>query len=481
MKCLKCGKEIYDDSNLCEECKNINEDTKDFDDTKEIVNIDSIINDSSSNTDDLFNENETRESRYLKKKRFNIIILILSIFFVSIIVVLVLLFLNSKDNSQDTYEIDYEKILNMYGRKIEKYLLKNVDVEKLSDVDIEFDYKVECEIEEINFDKTIYLDICKIDDESIKHSYGERKDDNLTTLTIYKSDNKYNDSNGDIVGTIDCLSKDCKYYEAFDKYVIVKEKDNYNLYDYEKNKKIYGPFSENFEVLNTGNSLYGIYVKENSIGTVYSLNNNKEFKNINGSLTLQDIRFNPTVMYKYGYVMFDNDGYDFVNLKNGKVNYSIKDSILKIEEDFENNIAYILTYTLSTNNFKIINTHGKELFNGKTFSYFKLSNDEIIVADAKNFKIYDSKLNLKNSSKLYESLFVIDDNYLVAFDSKELKLIDFQDNLLASFKLSELDKSTTIDHAEWGTKDGKNVIIIYLKDTNIKLYYNPSTGEIEKE
>lgn len=500
MKCRKCGKDIREDQFLCDECLYTNEvsdadliqdeiefvkeeSNEDliFEDTKELVDLSSLNENDDINNNDLDDDLDTREARFNKKRKINRIIIILSIFFTLVLILILFLVFKKPNKTEEQYEIDYEKVLNMYGKKLEKKVLSDSEIETLDDVEIEFDYDVICKVKVINEDRTIYLDNCKINDKKISYSFGEKKDkENIKKIEIYKNSDGYNNEEGELIAQIECEDETCEYVHAFDDYVILKEKGDYYLYQYHDKKRVNGPFNSNYITFDNYNKLYGIYYVKNNIGYLYSSEKNKEFKDIKGNVFSNTNNLKSETFYKYGYIIFDNDGYDFVSLKTGKVSYSIKDNVLRVEEDMSNNVAYILTYTLSNTNFKIINTHGKELFDGESFNYFKLGNSEITVANSKQFKKYDLKLNLILSSNKYDTIFTIDDTYALVLDKSKIKLVDLDDNLLTSFDISDIDGEVDMSRTGWGTINGKKCMIIYFKGTKTFLYYDQEKGELIK-
>ena len=108
-------------------------------------------------------------------------------------------------------------------------------------------------------------------------------------------------------------------------------------------------------------NLYAILYTEDNKQNIYNVDTGKIFKGINGSILRGDTGFDPTVMYKYGYVILANgSSKDFVNFKTGKVGFSIKDNIRSFVEDSKNSIVYNTNY----NKFKVYNSNGKLLFDG---------------------------------------------------------------------------------------------------------------------
>lgn len=502
MKCTRCGELISEDEVLCENCKKIlkkessknevreleeeienNKLLNEDEDTKELFDIETLNEELEKENEETKEEiipvEETRVEKYRGKKNNKKIIIIISSIVVLLIVILIILLLVNKKEPKEEVKLNYQKLITMYGKKVEKELSTYEELPEWEDLikNIEFDYEVKCNTHEIYNDKKVYLDKCTIDKTKIKYSYGKKQEAELkTTINVYKDNYRYNTSEGDLVGTITCEDSKCEFITGFDNYAIIKENNSYNLYEYNK-EKVLGPFSDMKNILYIENTLYGVYYTEGNTKYLYSLVSNKLYDNLSGTLLLEEENFDPTLMYKYGYAILKNNGYNFVNLKNGKVSYSISDKILKFEEDKSNDIMYILTYKNDASKFSVINSNGKKLFDGE-LNYFKLNEDEIIVGNDTSFKVYDKKLNIKVSSKEYNSVINIYDDYAIVMDNSIIKLVDLNDNILSQFDLeikNEIDKEKT----GWNTIDGKTGIFIVFKGTDTKLYYDSKTGEME--
>ena len=523
MRCANCGKKVENEDVFCENCKKVlkkesnnkeieelekeieyNKYLNEDENTKELPNLkdlnkqelifddDPIISVEEVKSESLKRENnntvktsENREEKYKekkkKKKKKIIIVVIICIVLISIISIIIFLSLNKEEKVEEV-KVDYKKVLKNYGKKIEDKLTEYEEIPEWENLikNLKFTNTINCNIHEIYDDKKIYLDECKIDGKKVKYTYGTKQEKIIqATMKIYKKSNIYNDKSGNLVGEITCEGEKCEFINGFDNYVIVKENNLYNLYDYVNKKLLFGPFNDVSNLLYIDNTLYGIYYSENNIKNIYSLLSNSVLSNVDGKLINDFENYDPTLLYKYDMVILKDKNYNFVNLKTGKTNFTIEDNILKFEEDLKNNVLYMLTYKEDKNTFKIINNYGKYLFDEKEATYFKLLEDGLIIANNTSFRVYDLKLNEKVSSKTYESLITIFDDCALALDKTMIKLVDLNDNLLSSFELHikyKVDKEKT----GWATKDGKAGLYIYFKNTDIILFYDPETGEMEE-
>jgi len=407
--------------------------------------------------------------------------------------------------------IDYKKVINDYGtsaqKAVQNYIKEKNEVptwQQIGDL-IEYKkYEVTCEIHNIYNDGNIYLNSCKVNDKTTKHSFGKEQEEvkEGKKIEVYKKDNKdyYTFSNikgagTNLVGTITCKTDNCTYIEAYNKYVIIEEESKYYLYNYETDIMEFGPFDMEDEysfknyILSYDNIVYGVLYNENNQTNLYNVSNSKTLKNIKGELVTEEMNFMPSIMYKYNYVILSNRGKnDFVNLKTGNVSYSIKENINTFYEDTKNNIVYITASTNDYSKFKVYNSNGKLLFDGKEFSRIKLTNNDLIVGDDKSYYVYDNKLNLKVSSKIYDEILGIYDDFVVVIDNKYLEIVDINDKVLATFE-DEWDSSKyTFNSNKSGkyTDNGKNGIYLIVEDKTIpfgtsghalKYYYILSTKE----
>ena len=517
MECKRCTKKIDDLEIYCEDCKKIlnkeldelideNKKLNELEATIEIETIHDLkddlkeIVDIKEDTKEINVEENLNEVKKDNKNKIIIIISIISILLVILIVALVLIF-NTKEEKEKKPIVDYEKVINEYGilveYTLENYLNENEELPSWEVINnlIKYDkYNVICSTHKLYKDGNIYLDNCKVDNKKVKYSYGKEQEEIIgKEITIYKIDSgdnyfSYDDevkSNSEMVGTITCKTEDCEVINAYEKYVIIKENDKNYLYNYENNILEFGPFEFNNtkedSLLIYNNKLYGIIYNENNIKKIYSIEALKSLENIEGDLLHSLVNLNPTIMYKYGYAIFENNGtYEFVNLNTGNVSYSIKGTLNSFIEDSNNNIVYITTQNKDNKKITIYNSNGKKLFDGKEFSHIRLVNNNLIVANNTNYYVYDSKLKLKLTSKDYDNILSLYDDFIVVIDNDNLEIVDLEDKVLATYDL-KWDSTYTFNTMLSGKFNVDNKDIIYLvietdKDS-FRYYYIPDTKE----
>ena len=244
----------------------------------------------------------------------------------------------------------------------------------------------------------------------------------------------------------------------------------------------------NNNILTYNNKLYGIIYKEENSNNIYSVESHKTLKNIKGFLFTKEEGFDPTVMYKYGYAIFNYNGINnFINLKTGNISYTIDGTLNSFIEDNTNNITYITTYNSTNKKITIYNSNGKKLFNGKEFINIKLLNGDIFLYDENKFYLYNSNLELKLTSKKYNNILGVYDDFIVV-DNNYLEIVNLEDKVLATFDL-KWDSAIYIFHSNlsgYKTENGKDGIYLIIEDKTVingtkgkglKYYYIPKTKE----
>jgi len=519
MKCKKCGKEIDELNIYCDECKKQIKKEKELsyliDDnkkmnkleiTKELDTLKNFNDDKkepfSSLKEDLKDiVNIEDEELKLDSDKSSIIIITISIIMSLLVIgVGIAIFFFSKEETENIEypkeELNYEKILNDYGDYVKQtlgnYLMDNEEIPSwgiISDLITYDEHIVVCSIHNIYIDGSIYLSDCRVDNKKTTYTYGvEQEKEEGKKIDIYIDDyDIYNYVEGTQVGSITCKTDTCEYIKAYEKYVLIEEYNRYYIYNYENNVIEFGPFNildENYEnnLLVYQNKLYGILYEENTQTNIYNINKDKKLKNIKGTLISSNEKFNPKVMYKYGYAIFNNqDKYDFVNLKTGNVSYSIDKDLYTFIEDTNKNLVYIITYNQDNNKITIYNSNGKHLFNGNEFNEMRLINKDIVVSNDTNYYIYDSSLKIKLTSKKYDKVLGLYDDFVVVVNNEYLELIDINDNSLAIFELKWDDDMYKFDNILSGKVIENEEEIIYLiierSNSSLKYYYNINTKE----
>lgn len=546
MKCNRCGKEIDELEIFCDDCKKylksfssrravneleeLIENQKSFDDlenTKELVGLDKLveeelvkeepINESTEKTqivekietvkdvvkdiareDSEFSDIEKEEKK--KKKIIIIVSIILSVLI--LISILLVLFLGKEEKEEPKVVINYEKVINTYGNSIKEvvkdYLEKNEDIPTWQYVleNVKYDrYEIECETHDIYTDGNIYLSECKVNGKTIKYTYGEEQEEvkEGKKITIYKEDyNGFfvysNESNKNSIeaGTITCKTEECSYISAYEKFVLIKEDNEYYLYDYTSNSINFGPFNLNneYDTLVHNNELYGIIYKEENQNNIYNVKTSKVLKNIKGNLLPGEMGFDPTIMYKYNYAIIVSDEVNnFINLKTGNISYTIKENIVEFIENESKKLVYIITMT-DNNKYKIYNSTGKSLFDGKEYLNYILDSNNLLISTKTNFKVYDTDLKLVSESKNYDQILGLYSDSVIAVKDNDLIILSIEDEEYTKFE-DAFDSTKNVFYNNLsGKKNNKIIVTIENKKipygtqgNAVEYYYNLSTKE----
>lgn len=512
MECKKCGKSIDEFNDFCSDCKELLESEKELDKlifenkelnkleiTKEVVELTDIKEEKKEDIKtlkeelmDIVNIQEVEEQEK-ENKNIIIIVTVLTVIVITLIITLILIF-GKKEEIHEEKSINYKQVIKNYAASVElaisDYIKENEKIPSwgsISDVIDYEDYEVACSIHNIYKDGTIYLNECEIEGDKVKYSYGEEKEEiSGKKIDIYKDDVGYNDNNGSVVGSIMCTTDSCEYIKAYDKYVLIKEENKYYIYDYINSSIEFGPFSisgnYNESMLSYEDKLYGILYVEDNIQNIYNLNLEKKLKKIEGKLMLSQADLNTKLLYKYGYAIFENNNKNnFVNLKTGNVSYSIGGVLTSFIENSNNNLVYIITKSESNSKITIYNSNGKALFSGKEFNDIKLLNNIVILSGDNNYYVYDYNLKLKLTSKAYDNILGLYDDFVVVVDKGYLEIVDLEDNILATFDLKWDNSMYKFDNILSNKTLENNEEIIYLiierSNSSLKYYYNINTKE----
>lgn len=540
MKCNRCGKEIEEIEIFCDDCKKhlrefssrrevkeleeLIENQKNFEDlenTKELVNLDKLV-DEELIKEEIIEENFEKESvkdvvkdiaredsefsdieKEEKKKKKIIIIVSIALGVLILIATLLFLLLDKKDKEEEPKEIiDYEKIINSYGDSVKEvvdgyiktneniptwqYVLENVDYDR---------YEVECLNHVIYIDGNIYLSGCKVNNKTTKYTYGLEQEEIKAgkKIIIYKEDYNgffvYSDKsnkNTTEAGFITCKTEECSYISAYDKFVLIKENNEYYLYDYTNNSINFGPFNLNNEhdTLVHSNELYGIIYKEENQNNIYNVKTSKILKNIKGIVLPGEMGFDPTVMYKYNYAIFvDDETNNFINLKTGNISYKIEEKIVEFIENESKKLVYIVTIT-DNNKYKIYNSTGKLLFGGKECVNYILSSNQLLISTDTNFKVYDADLKLIIESKDYDQILGLYSDTVIAVKDNDLIILSIEDEEYTKFEDAFDNNNNIFYNSLSGKKDNKIIVTIENKKipygtqgNGIEYYYDLTTKE----
>ena len=502
MKCKMCKKETTNNERICKKClKELNSKAskEEVDEFKKIVEAENLeVTKDLTNLKDLMNNNIDDDFKDIKDSKLITAFYILFGFIVIGLITFIVIWLIRKPKEiieEKKPSTDYEAILKEYGdivsEKAKDYIDENKEIptwQSLAEL-IEYNkYEIVCQTHNIYIDGSVFLKQCKVNNKSIKYTYGEEKKDAKTgkEISIYKKDDNYSTEQlegSELLGTFTCNTLDCEYVKAFDKYVIVKEKQSNYLYNYVSNALEFGPFN-NETLLVYNDTLYGIYYKDGGKNNLYNISLGKNIKNINGDIDFEKDYVDTGIQYKYGYLITYSNGFNFVNMKTGNISFTIKENIKNFTEDIKSGILYIIIGDKTSNKFKIYNNNGKLMFNGDEFIDFKITSNTLVTFTENNFKVYDNKLNVKVTSKNYNNILKGFDDFIIVIDNKKIKLVDYNDKEIVTFSTE-----WNTDYRIFDTSFRYNIVdkvlsIIFIDtedDSYFNYYYDFNTKETKEE
>lgn len=461
--------------------------------------------------------NDDKKKNGLTKKQ-KIQITVSIIILILVIVSIVLFFLlrkpkQKKSPSSDTNmnsnieePINYQEIVNEYGSKLDElvvnYSKQNGKAPELEGI-LEYakvgDYKIVCKESSINSNKKVYLGECSINDSKEVYSYGEKEIPKPAgeTLKVYKGNTKnngivytfsldyYEDEKGKFseIATVPCKEGKCEGEDVFERYAVTYEKETLYIYDYVDKKyldvSILSP--DECEILNYNEKIYGIYYSKNEKDYFYSLSAGKVFS-IEGSFS-SGMGWEPSVMLPSGYIplsIYEENGdvvtnkVDFVNLKTGKVIYTIE-NVSSFDIDSETNKTYILQSIEIKNGedisyrYKIYDSKGFVLFDGEVFDAFYSENGRMITVKDGVYKIYNSNYQTTYTSKKYSDVLTFWKDYILVVDGTNLNLINYKETVLTTF-LKDWSEEKYFYHSMlsgWYTENGKNGIYLVIEGGDV--------------
>ena len=519
MKCKKCGKEISNLEVYCDDCKEVLkqdilkdlieennklnelEKTMEIDSTEVLSELENKIDEENKEVNvNLDNTIATMDTSFVEDVNSNnknkkiLIISIVSVFVVLLIAVILFLLLGNKSEPKEEVEkVDYEKIINEYGMKLEEsvndYIKENDSIPTFDEIAINLNYDkhdIECLVSEVYKDGKVYLDECRVDHKKVDYKYGKFQEKEGLTIDIYKEDNMFNaDKKGNHISSITCDTMDCTFIEAYEKYAIINEEEKIKVFDFYTNKKVLETTDNEYKPLSHDNNLYGLFYIENDVKTLYSFSNKKTFTEITGELFTS---IESSVIHKYNYAIFkEGTVNNFYSLKTGKISYTIEGEITSYKEDNNKKIVYMTVQNKTTNKIKVYSSTGKLLFDGKEFNEIIYSDDKIYVYDDNNLYTYNDNLVLENTSTKYNKILFENEKHLVVIKDNKLMLVDFKDNVIKDtpFNLNDGEYEYKSELTKYGVANDLLAFEITIEDKldnkKYKYSYQTSTGEIKKE
>lgn len=481
-----------------------------------------------TNTMDSSIIDDVKESDLKPKKNTKIIIISLIVFIILVSVIGIILIIpkDNKVTKNDTTitEEKFKTILDDYAlatnKSISNYMKSNNNqVPEFKDIekDIYFpNYNITCKEHVINYDGTLYLNDCNIEEYENKfnYTYGELKEKPVVSKNqifiyenkindstyYYASNNKYEYENEypKLINTYNCNVEDCigYYGSSSNNHEVVIYDDEYYLFDIYTNdtNELSGVGKTKYmyidNITDKNGDTKGLYLqKEDGNGAYYNLSKNKivtDFIYGNNSTT--------TNLFSKGYysgVTYKKNTptLNIINQSTGDIVKSYKNVSSISDENIGGTELYFLNYnSIDDHTGCFLNTEFKKLIPTlDEYTFAVNSNNTITVKSKDSFDVYglDGE-KIVNGPKYDEVLKVVKD-YVIVKDGAEIDIVDIGGKTLA--KLCD-DKSNYKYHllvSDWMEDNGINGVFFIVEDTNISLgeensvlkyYYIPESDKV---
>lgn len=280
------------------------------------------------------------------------------------------------------------------------------------------------------------------------------------------------------VGKITCKSKDCKYEEAGNEYVLVEEFGGYSLYKYTNNHLVTEEFAKNKVedssvklLLDKDLDVHGIeYVKNSSID-IYNIKSNK-INTIKGT-EIAIPGFDTDYLNYRSLIAVTNEDYNVTRI----YNYVSGEKILEYNDMFDNIVGnkdevYIL-FTNEQKKKEIYNSEGKKVLGDfDNIKDIALFDNTLVVNNTDSFICFDSKtLDKKFESKKYTSVIMTGKDFALVTVDTNLKLVDLKDNELTTF-VTDYNSRNYIVHPKlsgWYIDNNKEGLYFVIETNKVTL------------
>jgi hypothetical protein len=318
---------------------------------------------------------------------------------------------------------------------------------------------------------------------------------NIENKTLYASFNYDKDmlKYAKLVTEYVCVSKDCQYYGVSANHILIKENNNYYIYDLanESKEKIDYDLSSysNLLLVESNNKVLGIL-----------LDNSKFYNLAKDVITVSTASDEET--FSYSDYLSSNNQISIIDYRNKITNiYDINTGsiVKKFNEIIDNldvikigNIKYFMASKYLEND--SINTiydqnYNKVLDNILMYAIKDNCLYVIFYDNDKEFSKYDSNLKLVSISKEYQRLTGLDKRgYVIALEqNNNIDLIDFNENIIHTYLTLNDNLYFHSMLSGYYTENGKDGFYVVIGDTTLgnnddgfskgyELYYNPDTG-----
>lgn len=299
-----------------------------------------------------------------------------------------------------------------------------------------------------------------------------------------------------------CNNKNCDGVYLIEEipYAIIKDGDNYLIYNYNDNQYRYlniGKNIDNIDILYYKAKMYGIVVgNEEGKYKIYSFKSNDfvtdykctNYMNNEGSLVDNNV-------ICVSNINNGNAKYDVLDLDTGNIKYTTEATYsneLKIISKSKNNSTYYLvpkenssgfSFGLYNKSFKLITT--------TNYGFLEvLNNGNAVIKNSDNtYKSFDVNGNVLKTSKNYKKVIKLMEKYIFVIDNDNIvKLIDYNGNVIKNITQNKSSYYFRTDLSGWYKDNNVDLISLVVIDdsletmsSGIEYVYNPSTKALKEE
>lgn len=477
------------------------------------------------------NESNNEEEEKKEDKKFNrtVIITIVCVCVVGILVLIFLIVLSKHRSKTVSIKDDdiiskseYKEIIKEYGDlltdNVKEYMLAyNNQVPTFEEASNKTNYKhkVVCTKNNVNYDGSIYLDDCLIDNytNKYKYTYGkyleEIKEDtsNNKKIYIYKNnrDKEYNYyalnntidiENIELVDTYTCSSDECKGYNT-------STKNNKDVVLYDNAYYLYNPISKSkneITGLSTDTYMF-IDLMTRSDGSSYALyltksNGYGAFYRVDKKVLVTDYLYSSNTTteklleagYFGGVKESKNSSVSIIHQNTGEEVYTFKDALYISDTKINGVNYYYLGGSLfgEKNGYFITNTFTKIVPNKDSYNYSINSDNTLTIKNNNTFEVYDFTGNKIYTSSSYSSVLKLLKDYVIVSTDKEVKILDNKGKVITKFfdTKNSYEYHTTLTDSDHS--NGIISMIVLDKSVNdgvegrgVEFTYNINTKEIK--
>ncbi len=297
-----------------------------------------------------------------------------------------------------------------------------------------------------------------------------------------------------------CNNKNCNGVYLIEEvpYAIIKDGDNYLIYNYNDNQYRYlniGKNIDNIDILYYEAKMFGIVVgNDNGKYRLYSLEKNDfvtdyiftNYMNNEGSLVDNNL-------ICVSNIADGNAKYDIIDIDTGKNKFSTNarySNEIKLLSKNKNNTTYYFVPKETRNGFSFgLYNKSFKIITSTNYEFLEVLNNGVaVVKNSENtYRSYDVNGNVLMTSKNYKKIIKLIEKYIFIVDNDNIvKIIDYNGNIIKKICKYKESYYFRTDLSGWYSNDGKKLISLVIIDDSLEKFesgneyiYNPQTDELK--